>query len=123
SIRGVVLAALFVAFLQSVILQELTEYVHALGRLVGSDFLQRIELITSLELIFGLILVLMMLFRREGLWPTVRRVSALTREQQTAAPVRGAAVSLRSAEHTSALQSRFDLVCRLLLERKKVVAD
>src|SRR3989442_8701387 len=86
SIRGVVVAALLVAFLQSVILQELTAYVHALGRLVGSDFLQRIELITSLELIFGLILVLMMLFRREGLWPAVRRVSALTREQQTAAP-------------------------------------
>ena len=35
SIRGVVLAALLVAFLQSVILQDLTEYVHALGRLVG----------------------------------------------------------------------------------------
>ena len=94
SIRGVVLAALLVAFLQSVILQDLTEYVHALGRLVGSDFLQRVELITSLELIFGFILVLMMIFRREGLWPAVRRVSALTREQQMAAPSRGAAVQL-----------------------------
>jgi len=94
SIRGVVLAALLVAFLQSVILQDLTEYVHALGRLVGNDFLQRVELITSLELIFGFILVLMMIFRREGLWPAVRRVSALTREQQTAAPSRGAAVQL-----------------------------
>jgi branched-chain amino acid transport system permease protein len=94
SIRGVVVAALFVAFLQSVILQDLTDYVHALGRLMGSDFLQRVELITSLELIFGLILVLMMLFRREGLWPAVRRVSALTMEQQTAAPERGAVVSL-----------------------------
>ena len=94
SIRGVVLAALFLAFLQSVILQELTEYVHALGRLVGSDFLQRVELITSLELIFGLILVVMMIFRREGLWPAVRRVSALTLEQQSAAPARGAAVEL-----------------------------
>src|SRR5438067_11750231 len=31
-----------------------------------------------------------------------------------AAPVRG-----RSEEHTSELQSRFDLVCRLLLEKKK----
>src|SRR3989442_825526 len=102
SIRGVVVAALLVAFLQSVILQELTAYVHALGRLVGSDFLQRIELITSLELIFGLILVLMMLFRREGLWPAVRRVSALTREQQTAAPVRGAAVSLSWARAETA---------------------
>src|SRR5699024_11951571 len=27
--------------------------------------------------------------------------------------------SLRSEEHTSELQSRFDLVCRLLLEKKK----
>jgi branched-chain amino acid transport system permease protein len=94
SIRGVVLAALLVAFLQSVILQDLSEYVHALGRLVGSEFLQRVELITSLELIFGLILVVMMIFRRQGLWPAVRRVSALTREQQAAAPGRGSAVRL-----------------------------
>src|SRR5699024_11483311 len=27
----------------------------------------------------------------------------------------------RSEEHTSELQSRFDLVCRLLLEKKKVI--
>src|SRR5438067_13869548 len=30
-----------------------------------------------------------------------------------------AAHDLRSEEHTSELQSRFDLVCRLLLEKKK----
>src|SRR5699024_12093403 len=29
---------------------------------------------------------------------------------------------VRSEEHTSELQSRFDLVCRLLLEKKKTVA-
>src|SRR5438067_9194380 len=29
------------------------------------------------------------------------------------------ALGLRSEEHTSELQSRFDLVCRLLLEKKK----
>src|SRR5699024_12685161 len=28
---------------------------------------------------------------------------------------------LRSEEHTSELQSRFDLVCRLLLEKKKII--
>src|SRR5437868_10914439 len=28
-------------------------------------------------------------------------------------------INLRSEEHTSELQSRFDLVCRLLLEKKK----
>jgi branched-chain amino acid transport system permease protein len=98
----VVLAALFVSFLQSVILQDLTEYVHALGRLVGSAFLQRVELITSLELIFGVILVVMMIFRREGLWPAVRRVSALTREQQTAAPTRGSVVDLAWARPEAA---------------------
>src|SRR5437868_9385509 len=30
------------------------------------------------------------------------------------------AAGLRSEEHTSELQSRFDLVCRLLLEKKKL---
>src|SRR5207249_11564051 len=35
-----------------------------------------------------------------------------------ALPVRNPA-SARSEEHTSELQSRFDLVCRLLLEKKK----
>src|SRR2546421_1846959 len=32
----------------------------------------------------------------------------------------GARVQLRSEEHTSELQSRSDLVCRLLLEKKKI---
>src|SRR5438067_10712059 len=32
---------------------------------------------------------------------------------------RGPSLGLRSEEHTSELQSRFDLVCRLLLEKKK----
>src|SRR6266513_4506780 len=34
-------------------------------------------------------------------------------------PDRPAAAGPRSEEHTSELQSRFDLVCRLLLEKKK----
>src|SRR2546422_6695128 len=36
-----------------------------------------------------------------------------------AADVRIAAVTFRSEEHTSELQSRLHLVCRLLLEKKK----
>src|SRR3989454_7147505 len=98
SVRGVVVAALLISFLQSVILQELTLYVNALGRAMGSAWLAKVQLITSLELIFGIILVLMMLFRREGLFPAVRRVSALTREQQAAAPSRDARVRLSWAE-------------------------
>ncbi len=98
SVRGVVLAALILSFLQSTILQELTAYVHAVGRLVGSAWLQKIQLINSLELIFGVILVMMMLFRREGLFPAARRVAALTREQQAALPSRGATVRLSWGE-------------------------
>src|SRR5699024_4954263 len=37
-----------------------------------------------------------------------------------AADTEQAHVLLRSEEHTSELQSRFDLVCRLLLEKKKI---
>src|SRR5699024_10175823 len=33
----------------------------------------------------------------------------------------GDLIMLRSEEHTSELQSRFDLVCRLLLEKKKII--
>ncbi len=98
SVRGVVLAALIISALQSVLLQELSQYVNALGRLVGSPWLQKVQLITSLELIFGVILVLMMLFRREGLFPVVRRVSALSLEQQAALPSRSATVRLSWAQ-------------------------
>src|SRR5699024_12533445 len=34
-------------------------------------------------------------------------------------PIRHQLQDVRSEEHTSELQSRFDLVCRLLLEKKK----
>jgi branched-chain amino acid transport system permease protein len=101
SIRGVVVAALLIAFLQSVILQELTAYVHTLGRLLGNAYLQKVQLITALELIFGLILVLMMLFRRQGLFPAVRRVAALTQEQQAVLPTRGGTVQLSWAGATA----------------------
>src|SRR5699024_1390162 len=38
---------------------------------------------------------------------------------QVGAPLSAVLVAARSEEHTSELQSRFDLVCRLLLEKKK----
>src|SRR5438067_3687093 len=45
---------------------------------------------------------------------------SLARSEFEKSPVRFAGVtSGRSEEHTSELQSRFDLVCRLLLEKKK----
>src|SRR5438105_5517591 len=62
------------------------------------------------------------LFRSAGLVPTSRRgrrdhrrVAEPDRLQGRGAP--------RSEEHTSELQSRVDLVCRLLLEKKKEFAE
>jgi len=89
SVWGVVLGALILQVLQSWFLEDLSQWLHALGRLVRVDWLQRIELASSIELIFGLILVTMMLYRREGLIPATRRAAALTIEEQSAAPTRG----------------------------------
>ena len=72
SVWGVVLGAFILQLLQSWWLQDLSEWLHALGRLVDSNWLQHIDLVPSIELIFGIILVGMMLFRRQGLIPATR---------------------------------------------------
>jgi branched-chain amino acid transport system permease protein len=84
SVWGVVLGAMILQLLQSWFLQDLTQWLHVLGAWVGSDTLQAIDLTQSIELIFGIILVLMMLYRRDGLIPAHRRATALTFEQQHA---------------------------------------
>ena len=84
SVWGVVLGAFVLQLLQSWWLEDLTGWLHALGRLVDNGWLQRVDLVPSIELIFGLILVAMMLFRRQGLIPAVRPAAALTFEQQSA---------------------------------------
>jgi branched-chain amino acid transport system permease protein len=82
SVWGVVIGALVLQVLQSWFLEDLSGWLHALGRLVGVDWLQHVELASSIELIFGVILVLMMLFRREGLIPAARRTPALSLDEQ-----------------------------------------
>jgi branched-chain amino acid transport system permease protein len=89
SVWGVVLGAILLQMLQSWFLEDLSQWLHALGRLVGVDWLQHVELASSIELIFGLILVLMMLYRREGLIPAARRTPPLSLEQQAAQVARG----------------------------------
>ena len=89
SVPGVVLGALVLQLLQSWFLQDLTQWVHALGRLVGSAGLQQVELVQTIELIFGIILVLMMLYRRDGLIPASRTTASLTLTEQAAMPSRG----------------------------------
>ncbi len=89
SVWGVVLGAAILQLLQSWFLQDLSEWAHALGRLVGSAWLQDAQLAQSIELIFGVILVIMMLYRRQGLIPAGRRVRALDAREQAVAATRG----------------------------------
>ena len=89
SVWGVVVGALVLQILQSWFLEDLSQWLHALGRLVNIEWLQHVELASSIELIFGFILVLMMLYRREGLIPATRRVAPLSLDEQTAQIGRG----------------------------------
>src|SRR2546422_4031671 len=60
------------------------------------------------------------LFRSEGILSRVllRRAQELSR-CEVVSPPQALALKYRSEEHTSELQSRLHLVCRLLLEKKK----
>ena len=84
SVWGVVLGAVLLQLLQSWFLGDLTQWVNAFGDSIHSDYLSSIDLTQASELIFGIILVIMMLYRREGLIPASRRQRALSFEQQHA---------------------------------------
>ena len=94
SVWGVVLGAMILQLLQSWFLPDLTDWLHQFGELVGNDALQKVDLVQAIELIFGIILVLMMLYRRDGLIPAHRKAAALTFDQQHAVVERVSAFAL-----------------------------
>src|SRR5438067_7426109 len=66
--------------------------------------------------------------RKSGLSRVVRSDTRMMTARLTSSSTIPARISRglsrkRSEEHTSELQSRFDLVCRLLLEKKKEIND
>src|SRR2546422_1796116 len=58
--------------------------------------------------------------RTAGAYPRDARVAVMRTVQRCRL---GAAQRMRSEEHTSELQSRLHLVCRLLLEKKKKITN
>ncbi|HUC16288.1 MAG TPA: branched-chain amino acid ABC transporter ATP-binding protein/permease [Acetobacteraceae bacterium] len=84
SVWGVVVAAMILQLLQSWFLPDLSGWISAFGQWTGIGFLQNVHLEQATELIFGIILVAMMLFRREGLIPATRKQAALSFDQQNA---------------------------------------
>jgi branched-chain amino acid transport system permease protein len=94
SVWGVTVGAVFLSLLQSWWLEDLTGWVDSFGRAIGNDWIAQINLVPSIELIFGIILVVMMLYRRQGLIPAYRPSAALTFEQQHAEVRRGGEIRL-----------------------------
>ncbi len=84
SVWGVVVGAMILQLLQSWFLPDLSTWISDFGTWTGIGFLQNVQLAQSTELIFGIILVFMMLFRRDGLIPATHKQAALSFEQQNA---------------------------------------
>jgi branched-chain amino acid transport system permease protein len=82
SVWGVVVGAAVLSLMQSWFLPSLTDWTHAIGESLNSQWLQQVDFVRSTELIFGVILVVMMLFRRDGLIPATRKQAALTFDAQ-----------------------------------------
>jgi branched-chain amino acid transport system permease protein len=110
SVAGVVVGALLLQLLQSWFLQDISEWIHALGRVTGIGFFEKIDLVQSIELIFGVILVVMMLYRRQGLIPERRAVTALTLAQQTAVPSRAGLKGELKPLHRKAVDPKVPLL-------------
>jgi branched-chain amino acid transport system permease protein len=73
SIPGALVGALIIAALQLTLLDRISGVLQGIGNLTHISFLQTADLTQGKNLIFGLLLVLMMIFRREGLLPSRQR--------------------------------------------------
>src|SRR5204863_7979943 len=89
SIPGVAVGALILTIFQSLVLGGLNQWAHALGNSTNTAALKTLDLTQANQLIYGVVLVAMMLYRRQGLIPARRFVGALSVGDQTVVAGRG----------------------------------
>jgi branched-chain amino acid transport system permease protein len=77
NIYGAIAGALLIGFFDRILAEELNRPMHWIGENIGIGFLQTHDMKQDRFLIFGLALVLMMLLRPEGLFPSARRRAEL----------------------------------------------
>jgi branched-chain amino acid transport system permease protein len=82
---GVLLGGVIIAMLNFLVLPQASNWAHALGDKLNIAFLKGVDLTNFHFLIFGLILVLVMLFRPEGLVPSATVRAELHKEQEAGA--------------------------------------
>ncbi|HEX6709987.1 MAG TPA: branched-chain amino acid ABC transporter permease, partial [Rubrobacter sp.] len=77
NIYGVILGAIALQGLNFYLLPKINEWVHAIGNAVGSPMLSQADIPKYNFFLFGIILVLMMLVRPEGIIPNRQRAEEL----------------------------------------------
>ena len=98
SVWGVVVGAALLQLLQTWILPRSTDVIRSIGESVGSEMLMNADLVQWTQMFFGVIIVIMMLFRREGLIPATRAQPKLEMEEQHADVKRGGFVNVDRIE-------------------------
>ena len=96
SVWGVVVGALLLQLMQTWFLPQLSEWLHALGNVLNNDMLRGVDMVQWTQLLFGIILIGMMLFRREGMIPATRKMPALSFNAQHAEIKRGGFANLHN---------------------------
>ena len=82
NIWGAIAGGLLIGFFDRILAEELNRPMHWLGELSNIEWLIKHDLKQDRFLIFGLALVLMMLLRPEGLFPSARRKAELRPETE-----------------------------------------
>ncbi len=85
NILGVLVGGVLLALLNYLILPQATNWAHALGATLHAGFLQTVDFTNYRFMLYGSILVLVMLFRPEGLIPSAARRAELHAEQEAGA--------------------------------------
>jgi branched-chain amino acid transport system permease protein len=80
NIYGVIIGALLIGSFDRILAEVLTDPLNRFGELIGNEFLSKHALSNDRYLVFGLALVLMMLLRPGGLFPSAQRRAELTPE-------------------------------------------
>jgi branched-chain amino acid transport system permease protein len=73
NIWGVIAGGLLLGGFDRILAQRISDVLHALGSAFSVSALQELDISKSRTFIFGLALVIMMLIRPEGLFPSTRR--------------------------------------------------
>ncbi len=77
NIWGVIVGGISSGSFDRVLADQFTVWIQSFGKQIGNPFIAAIDLSTSKMMIFGLALVLLMVLRPEGLFPSARRRAEL----------------------------------------------